>query len=255
MSEKIKVSGCIVTYNSSDDIEACAGSILACTQGVDFKLYISDNSSSDDTLDKVRRLFPGAVIVQSRTNAGFGAGHNAVLPMLDSKYHAIINPDITLDRDVISELTDYMEAHPEVGIITPKILNEDGTEQYLPKRRPTFKYLLSGRVPFMKSVRREYCRAGEVLDEPAEIDFCTGCFMLIRTELFKSVGGFDERYFMYFEDADLTLKVKQTHKAVFYPGTCAYHKWHRTSSKSIKFLFIQIQSMFKFFGKWGMRRQ
>lgn len=252
-SEKIKVSGCVVTFNNSDDIEACAGSLLKYTSEVDFELYVSDNSSSDDTLDKVRRLFPDVHILQNDTNSGFGAGHNAVMPLLDSKYHAVVNPDISVDRDVISELVGYMEANPDVGIVTPRILNPDGTEQHLPKRRPTLWYLMAGRLPFLGNVRRRYCRADENLSVPTPIDFCTGCLMLVRTELFKAVGGFDERYFMYFEDADLTLKIKKTHKAVYYPYTYAFHKWHRASSKSVKFLFIQICSMFKFFAKWGLK--
>jgi len=251
-TEKIKVSACIVTHNNSDIILNTVNSILKNTTGVDMKLYISDNLSTDDTVKKLRQNTTDITIIENSGNNGFGAGHNAVLPMLDSKYHAIINPDITINDDIITVLVNYMENNPDIGIITPKILNDDGTEQKLPKKAPKIKYLL-GRFEkygsIFKKWRAEYTMAEDEINQPTDIGFCTGCFMLVRTELFKKIGGFDERYFMYFEDADLTREVLKTHRVVFYPSVSAIHHWERASSKSLKFFLIQLSSMIKYFIK------
>ena len=92
-----------------------------------------------------------------------------------------------------------------------------------------------------------------MFDTPTEIDFCTGCFSVIRTEVFKKLGGFDENFFMYFEDADLTLRAKEYGKTVFLPQLCAIHLWERSSAKSLKYMMIHIASMFKFFRKYKKR--
>lgn len=91
--------------------------------------------------------------------------------------------------------------------------------------------------------------------EPTEIEFATGCFMMVRTELFKKINGFDEIFFMYFEDADLSKRVRQYGKIVFYPDTFVVHLWNRASAKKIKFLFIHISSMIKYFCKWKFSRK
>jgi len=249
---KVKVSGCIVTYNNKEDVEICIDSILKYTMGVDLKLYVSDNLSTDLTATNIKEKFKDVTVIINNENNGFGAGHNVVIDKLDSKYHVIINPDIIIDNDVILELVNYMETNPSVGMITPKILNIDGSEQYLPKLRPRFKYLLGGRINALKHYRSEYTMQDVEITKPVEIDFCTGCFMVIRTDLFKKIRGFDDRYFMYFEDADLTREVKKSMKVIFYPYAHVYHKWSRASSKKIKYFIIQVQSMFRYYKKWHM---
>jgi len=251
IKDKIKVSGCIVTYNNREYIEECIRTTIENTKGVDFKLYISDNMSTDSTVTNIKEKFKDVIVIANKENNGFGAGHNRIIREIDSKYHVIINPDIVMDKDTITELVNYMEDNPGVGMITPKILNMDGTEQHLPKLNPKIKYLLGGRVGCLKRYRSEYTMEDKEIKEPIEIDFCTGCFMIVRTELFKRVNGFDDRYFMYFEDADLTREINKYAKVKFYPDTYVYHKWDRSSSKKIKYLIIHIQSMFKYFRKWS----
>ena len=94
------------------------------------------------------------------------------------KYHFIINPDITINSDVLSDLVDYFESNPDVVMAMPKILNQDGTEQKLPKERPTFKRMFLGRLS--DKIRGEYVWADKDITEPVEINFCTGCFFCIR---------------------------------------------------------------------------
>lgn len=247
-----KVSVCIVNYNDQETILKTIGSLLEYTKGVTLSIYVSDNQSTDRSVEEIKKHFPSVTVLENKSNNGFSAGNNAVLDRLDSDYHAIVNPDIEVTSDVLTQMVDYMEQNSDIGILTPKILNFDGTEQFLPKRIPKFRYLLGGRLPFafMKKYRREFTMEDMVIDKPVEIDFCTGCFMLVRTDLFRQIRGFDERYFMYFEDADLTRKVQKYKKTVFHPDLFVYHRWHRADLKNIKLLMVHISSMIKYFWKW-----
>lgn len=240
----------IVTYNSENEIEGLLRSIFEYTSGLSFHVYVVDNMSQDSTVRLIHEKFPQVTVIESKVNNGFGHGHNQVLPVLDSRYHAIVNPDILLNCDVFKYLVEYMDVHSECVICTPKVLNSDGTEQHLPKRRPTFKYLFGGRLEaygeIFKKIRREYTMADRNLTEPTEIEFCTGCFMVMRTEIFQKCRGFDERFFMYFEDADLSDRARQYGKIIFHPHTQVIHKWERTSSKKFKFLKIHLQSYFRY---------
>lgn len=254
--EKIKVSGCIVTYNAKDKISPTIESVLKMTKGVDFTLYIVDNASSDGTAEYIKETYPEVVVIESDKNAGFGAGHNKVIPFLQSKYHAVINPDILLKSDVITELTEFAETDESIGLLSPQIRFEDGRLQMLAKRNPTVRYL--GNHWFHKSdepnkLMTEYCMLDMPDDEPFEITNATGCFMFFRTDVFMKLGGFDERFFMYLEDCDIARRVSKKYKALHYPMATVYHLWERESKRNKKLLLIHIQSIIKYFLKWGIK--
>ena len=146
-----------------------------------------------------------------------------------------------------------MEEHPEIGLLSPKICFPDGRSQILGKRNPKIKYLIASRMRDEANPSpelREYAMLDEDLSVPCEIENATGCFMMFRTDLFKKIGGFDKRYFMYFEDCDITRTVRKYAKAVFYPEAVVYHVWGRESKKNFKLMLVQISSMFKYFIKW-----
>ncbi|MBR5923621.1 MAG: glycosyltransferase family 2 protein [Clostridia bacterium] len=247
MSENVKISAAIVTYNNKDKAAAAVASVLARCEKYPLDFYIIDNNSSDDTLSRLKD-FDALKTVKLPKNIGFGAAHNKIIESADSDYHFIINPDVTVADDVFADMTDYMEEHKEVAMCCPDILNTDGTRQYLPKSVPTFKRLFLGRLS--KKVRNEYVWRDREITSPCEVDFCSGCFLCIRTSVFKELGGFDERYFMYLEDADLTLRAKSLGKTVFLPDVSVTHIWERGSHKNIKLLLIHTVSCVKFLLKW-----
>lgn len=249
----MKISASIVTYNSIDDIDRCLSS-LSKTEGTDFVLYVVDNASGDGTADHVEKNYPWVRLIRSEKNVGFGAAHNKAIALTDSDCHIIINPDITLDASQIPLMAECLEKHPDIVLISPKVLNPDGTVQYLPKRYPTVRYLMSGflekRSGRFRKIREEYTMKDILGDEPAEVDFCTGCFMFVRTRALKACGGFDERYFLHFEDADLTRMLKRYGRTMYMPQFTVTHAWHRENSRFGKVLFISLASMFKYFIKW-----
>ncbi len=247
MSDNITVSACVVTYNDKERILSTIKSVAENTKKYPLSFYVVDNASTDGTADIIEQD-NRAILIKNKKNIGFGAAHNKVLSLEMGKYHFVINPDITFDTDVLSKMVDYFEANPDVVMVMPRILNPDGTEQKLPKERPTFKNLYFGR--FSSKTRNKYVWADKDITAPCEIDFCTGCFFCIRTDIFKKLCGFDNRYFMYLEDADLTLKAKLKGRVMMLPQISVTHAWERESSKSLKYLLIHIASSFKFLFKW-----
>ena len=252
--EKVKVSICVVTHNNENEIKSLLDSIFYNTKGVSFKAYLVDNNSSDRTLEIVKSKYDNIKIIENDNNNGFGYAHNKVLDFINSDYHLIINPDISFKTDVISDLCNFMDNNDDVAIVTPKVLHQSGEEQHLPKRDPKLKYLIGGKFErfsnYFSNLRAEYTMKNVKISKPTAIEFCTGCFMMIRSDIFKKLNGFDDSFFMYFEDADLSRRARRYGKVIFNPDFKVIHLWERASSKKLKFLFIHISSMIKYFKKW-----
>lgn len=250
--EKYFISGCIVTHNNMGTINDTLTTLLNETKEMPFKLYVVDNLSTDGTCEFIRKNFPQVELIETHKNDGFGAGHNFILHLLQSKYHAIINPDIIIKGDEIAKMAKRMDEDDSIGMISPKICFPDGRIQILGKKNPTIKYLAASRMRSEEpsEILKEYARLNENLDEEMYIENATGCFMFVRTDLFKKLGGFDKRYFMYFEDCDLTREINKTSKVLYYPKAVIYHVWGRDSKKNFKLMMVQINSMIKYLLKW-----
>lgn len=245
------ISAAIVTYNCREQALAACRSVLDNTVKRSTKLYIIDNASTDGSAEAVAEL-EGVELLKQNENIGFGAAHNRVLQRQLGKYHFVINPDICFTEDILSEMAEFMDENPDIVMCCPEILNSDGSVQRLPCRRPTFKRLFFGRLALFggvfRKIRDEYTSraSGGVCD----VDFCTGCFFVIRGDAFKALGGFDERFFMYLEDADLTLRAKKFGRTVIAPQFAVTHEWNRESAKKLKYFLIHLCSCFRFLSKW-----
>ncbi len=251
------LSAAIVTYNGKEQSVSAVNSVLEHTKKYPLSLYVIDNASLDSTPDEIEKI-EGVTLIRQKKNIGFGGGHNAVLGEKLGKYHAVINPDIELDSDVLAHLVDVMEENSDIALVSPKIMGADGLEQHLPKRHPTLRYLFLGRLSrlggIFKKIRKKYTREEENFENLTDIEFCSGCFFLIRSEVFKKIGGFDKRYFMYMEDADLSREVLKYGRVVFDPTVSVKHLWKRESARSLKFLFIHLSSAFKYLIKWRKKK-
>lgn len=250
----MKVTASIVTYNSADEILKVLRS-LSNVNVKDFHITVIDNASEDNTRELVIENYPNIKLIASHINIGFGAGHNLALKDIQSDYHIFINPDITVEPVQIDMMIKYMEKNKDVVVLTPKVLNIDGTEQFLPKIFPKLKYIISGKLENRFQIcykwRSQYTLRNQAIFKPIEIQYATGCFMFCRTEALKKVGGFDERYFLHFEDADLTREMMKHGKVIFNPQVYVTHCWHRDNLKNKKIGIIALQSMLKYFRKWG----
>jgi len=248
------ITASIVTYNNEDTLENAIKSVMEYTGTSDFRLFLIDNGSEDGTLsieERYEKIYPNITLIKNGENIGFGAGHNKVLNLVDSDYHVIINPDIELKSDVIHKICAYMNQNEDVVQVMPRVLNVSGTEQLLPKYGPTVRYCIISKFPGFRWLRRKYTRADEVFTKPTLVEFCSGCFNVVRTTVFKEEGGFDEKYFLYCEDADLSNKLMGHGKLIFYTDACVTHVWKRDNMGKAKFVFMK--SLMYYFKKWGFK--
>lgn len=251
-----RFSACIVTYNNSDIIIRAVDSILRNTE--DIQVLVSDNGSTDSTVADLEHAFAGddrVTVIGNGRNLGYGVGNNKVLGYLDSDYHIIINPDIEIRDDVIIRMADFMDQNPGVSVLSPRVLFPDGGEQILPKRYPSVRALIQRRLTPSKLHKsaEKYIMLDKDLTKCQELEVATGCFMFTRTDLLKRENGFDPRFFMYFEDFDLSRRLEKHGTLLYNPEFIVYHDWERAGTKSFKYMMIQINSMMKFFNKWGWR--
>ena len=249
------LSACIVLYHSPAEVLKT----VQCLQDSDIMmdLFIVDNSPEDSVGNQIRWQCPGVTYLPQASNRGFGAGHNAVLPNLRSRYHLICNPDVTFSPNLLSRMVAFMEQHPDIAVLTPHVVNEDGSEQFLPKRHPTIRYLLGGRLekrgsPFAEW-RAEYTMANVGLTVPTSVEYATGCFMLVRTAYFRQLGGFNEKFFLYHEDSDLSRRMLRKGAIVYHPDMTICHAWARESTHSRKAIMHHIASTIRYFNLWGWK--
>jgi GT2 family glycosyltransferase len=245
----------IVLYNSDRErLKGVFQSIAKCTLG--FKLYVIDNSPTD----ALREIVPqGAEYIFTGANLGFGKGHNISLrkALTESKYHLVVNPDISFGENLLEELFGFMENHPDVGLILPKVLNFESELQYVSKRLPQPVDLLIRRLNsnffsniFSRRLARYEMREKNY-EEMFEAPSLSGCFMFLRVEALKKVGFFDERYFMYMEDIDLSRRIFRHYKNIYYPRVVIHHGHARDSYKTYNLFKIHAQSAIRYFNKWG----
>jgi GT2 family glycosyltransferase len=222
------------------------------------KLFLIDNSS-DNNLD----MFHDTRIEYYNTekNSGFGAAHNIALSkayQLNSNYHLILNPDVYFEPGTLENIFNFMELNPTIGHLMPKVLYPDNTFQYLCKTNPTFFDLFArGFLPtFLKNIlesrMNKYEYRNHNLNEIIyDIPYLSGCFMFFRCHTLKQVGFFDERIFMYLEDADMTRRILQISQTVYFPNATIFHHYAGLTHKHWKYKWITIKSAFIYFNKWG----
>ena len=210
------------------------------------KLYLIDNSPKN-SLEKhfkhseIEYIFVG-------DNIGFGKAHNLVLDKINSDFHLILNPDVDFSPEVIPTLIKEIKNNPEVSFITPNVIYPNKEKQFVCRKHPTFFDLINRKLKISKNqiIKNEY--QNKDLSKPFYPEFIHGCFMLFKTKDFKQLKGFDERYFLYMEDADICRKIDNSgKKKLYYPNIEITHQHQKGSSKSIKLFFYHLSSAFKYF--------
>lgn len=216
-------------------------------------IYLIDNSPTPtpefENLN-VHYIFNGK-------NLGYGAAHNiAIRKSIEQNipYHLVINPDISFDPSILEKIEDFMNNNSGIGHLMPKVYYPNGEIQYLCKLLPTpvdliFRRFLPKKMTIKQTEKFELKKSG--YDKTIDVPYLSGCFMLLRTKALEEVGLFDERFFMYPEDIDLTRRIHKKYRTVFYPDVQIIHHHAQSSYLNFKMLFIHITNMIKYFNKWG----
>lgn len=260
--DHVTLSASIVVYKKYDDVLLAIESIERFTDpSLKKKIYLVDNSAYPEdsnykqTFLQTISKYTDVVYQDTKKNLGFGKGHNFVLDQLNSDYHAIVNPDIVLYSDALSQLTKFLSENPDVGMTAPILTDEYGSPQRVYRRDITLLDLFSRYVHLKCFKKRiDYHTMMEVdKTKDFECPFVQGAFMVLRTEIFKQINGFDDRYFMYAEDADLCRTIRKISKIVVHPEAKIIHKWEKASHSNFKLMKIHLSSLTKYFNKWGWK--
>lgn len=254
-TSKIDINLSVVLYNTSDnDIKQLFDSLkyVNCR----YRLIIVDNSPND----KLRVNFnkENIMYIHNPDNPGFGASHNVALKISienNVNYHFVINPDAFFTEDVISAMTEYMSKDNSIGMMMPQILNLDGTIQNLPKLLPSPYSVLLRKIKrpsviykkFIDNYELRNVKNGVIYNAP----ILSGCFTLFNMELLKKIGLYDDRFFMYFEDWDISRRMHLQYKTLYYPKVSVYHGYEAGANKSSKLFKVFVSSAMKYFNKWG----
>jgi GT2 family glycosyltransferase len=250
----MNITASVVLYNNNfDEISR----LLRClTVSKLEKIFIIDNSLS---IELKALCSPNNVIyIHNPTNPGFGAAHNIAIKkaiLSDSQYHFIVNPDIYYEGDVIIPMVEYMANDATVGMMMPQILNIDGTIQNLPKLLPSPLSILWRKLKKPTRAYQNFINQYELRKVPKELIYnapiLSGCFTLLNLDAIRKVGMYDDNYFMYFEDWDLSRRIHEHYKTIYFPEVSVYHGYDSGANKSSKLFKIFINSAVTYFNKWG----
>ncbi|RDC54318.1 glycosyltransferase [Pedobacter chinensis] len=248
-------SGSIVLYNNeATSLKKAIDSFLkANNKGV---LYLIDNSTSDvlKKLANMERIH----YIHNPSNPGFGAAHNVALNLAIEagyQYHFIINPDIYFNVDIITPMLNYMQDRPDVGMLMPEVLNEDGSVQYLPKLLPSPFWIFRRKLKKPAKIHQKFVDKYELQKVGRRTIYnsplLSGCFTLLNLTAIKELGGYDDQYFMYFEDFDLSRRIHRKYKTIYFPNVSVYHSYDSGANKSSRLFSIFVSSAITYFNKWG----
>jgi GT2 family glycosyltransferase len=252
---KTKITACIVLYiNDLTMLREAIDSFL--NTALNVKLYLVDNSPTD----KLKILVSDYRIeyIHNPSNPGFGAAHNIAIKKaieLGSKYHFVINPDIYFEGDAVSPMIEYMENDASIGMMMPQILNVDGSIQNLPKLLPSPLSILKRKIKKPAKAHKNFINQYELREVPKDAIYnapvLSGCFTLLNLDAVKKVGMYDDTFFMYFEDWDLSRRIHQQYKTIYFPKVSVVHEYESGANKNPKLFKIFVNSAITYFNKWG----
>lgn len=230
-----RVSVVIVSHNTRDELLRCLDS-LARDVGLPLEVLVVDNASADGSADAVRHGFPGARVIESGENVGFSRANNRGLRESRAPYVLILNSDVETKPGCIETLLSLLEGRPEVGIVGPRTLNADGTIQVSSGAHltPPSEWRQRRLVRGVRERRpRALAEAERRQAREFEPDWVSAACLLARREALEAVGGFDEAFFLYEEDADLCRRVRQAGwRVVFTPRAEVVHHLGRSMARA-----------------------
>lgn len=231
------VSVVIVSFNSRDYLRPCLRSILNHTQGVEYEVIVVDNASADGSAEMVAAEFPQVTLLRRPDNAGFAVAVNEGIRAARGEAILLLNPDAEFAGNILPTMCRYLRAHPGVGVLGPKLLDEDGSLQLSCRRFPGFatalfnRYSLATRLFPKNPFSTRYLMTDFDHKGIAEVDWVSGACMMLPRQSFDRIGLLDERYFMYIEDVDLCQRAHGAgYEVVYLPEVAVLHHIGRSSS-------------------------
>jgi GT2 family glycosyltransferase len=252
-SKMINVS--IVTYLTPiEDVHNVLS--ICCDSLVVKNIFVIDNSP-DDRLCKALISDHKVKYIHNPSNLGYGSAHNIALReslLQNIPFHLVLNADVVFDSKILEQIVSYANRNKDIGLISPKMLYEDGSVQCSRKLLPTpFNMFLRAFLPrsFRTQADDKFQLENLGYDRPLFVPYVSGAFMFFRTSILEKIGLFDERFFMYPEDIDLSRRVAQVSEVRFAPNFVITHKYGGATRKSLRMFVIHFFNMCRYFNKWG----
>jgi GT2 family glycosyltransferase/lipopolysaccharide/colanic/teichoic acid biosynthesis glycosyltransferase len=251
------VSVVIVNYNVKEYLTNLLHSIRNSAGSLSLETFVVDNKSTDGSVEYLKPRFPEVVFIENHENLGFGKANNQAIQKAAGKYILLINPDTLIREDTIKVMFDHMESNPNAGAAGCKLLNPDGT--FAPESKRSVPTPLSalwkvlGLTYLFPHSRKfaDYYLGWMDENETGSVPVLSGSFMFFRAEVLKKLDGFDERFFMYGEDIDLSYRVNQSGYRIDYvPATSIIHyKGESTKKENLDYVILFNKAMYQFFEK------
>lgn len=244
MVAELDLSVIVVNFNTREVTCECLTALDREMNGIRAEIFVVDNASSDGSVEAIRQSFPAVQVIENRRNLGFGAANNVALAQARGRFILFVNSDAIMLPGSIGALCEYLDQHPEVGLVGPKLLNADGSMQHSCFRFPSplrswLESLLISHVLTNQAFVGDYYRWAH--DTERRVDFVSGACMLSRKEIYAKLGGFDERFFMYQEETDWQRRITAAGwKIVFFPGATVTHYGGKSGKHEPK----QVNEMF-----------
>ena len=229
----------IVTYNSAHLIGALLDGLALDIKSISAEVIVVDNASRDGTAELVKQQYPWVHLIASQDNLGFAAGNNLAAKTAVGRYLLLLNPDAIPDAGSLSQALVMLDQHPDVGLAGGELRGVDGQRQPSARMFPTLRdefFTLSGlaarfpQSPFFARLDRHWANP----EQAAVVDWIPGAFVFIPAQVFTQLGGFDERFFMYYEEVDLCQRIQQMGLKTYYWPTLKAMHIGGESAKTVK---------------------
>lgn len=220
------ISVIFISYNTLEMTKKALSLLFASKHNYDMEVFIVDNDSKDHSAETLRQEYPNIKLIENKKNVGFGRANNQVLPFINSRYVLLLNTDAFVEQDTIAKTIQYMDAHPESGILGVKLFGGDGKLQPSCRYFPTPWNIFLGRTG-LQSIFKGSKMVDDMSWDHASVrdcDWVTGCYFLTRKNVIDQVGLFDPRFFLYYEEIDLCFAAKRAGWHVtYFPYTSVVH--------------------------------
>jgi len=229
-NKNITLTISIVNWNAGNYIIECLKSIIDTINNVTYLIYVVDNNSTDNSVERIKKSFPHVNIIENTENIGYSRAHNQVISLAISKYILLINPDCVVTENAIEQMIGYMESHTNSGLTVCKVVSPDGNDESVNVSSPGVysefkKEAMVCFYPFNSIISKYILKSNNInYSIPKEIYFIRGPFLFIRMEMLKNIGLLEESYFLFYEELDLCIRIKKYGWNIDYiPGSIVYH--------------------------------
>lgn len=254
--KSLDLSIIIVNYNTRELLKACLRSVFAETDGLDFEVFVVDNSSSDGSAKMVKNLFPRVHLIQNSRNLGFAEANNQAILKSQGRYVLLLNPDTVILSKALAKLVWFMDIHPDAGAAGCMLLNPGGSIQYSMRNFPTFLNQLS-ECFFLHRLFPRVAFFGEMVcdleryEQTRIVDWVSGAALIVRKEAISQIGLLDESFFLYSEEKDWCYRAWQVGWKIYYYPEAQFIHHHGESGTDPNLFSHLLRSRVKFFQNYN----